>query len=353
VKPPDIPADAHLLAALRHAPDHGVTPPPGLSRQILAQARQAAAPTPAAPWFRRWRQGLQALDRRLSQPALTAAVATVALATVLGLMWRDGPPVDSGPDLAEATVPASVPMGTVPMASAPEVREKRAPEMAVVEAAPSSPPVPANAPPAVRPKPPVRALKAPAAPPPQAPPPPLTAAAAEPAPAADLERKLESTQANQAPMLAAEPASPPPQPLAAVLDALRDQPATVQVLPAPGRSPHAGAPPEALRRRLAAHEPRAAARAPQPFTDQEAAGRQWLADVTRAAEGRWQLMAALAVDAGGPGLVIVQVGEATAGRLLLSDSGVLWWPGPTAGPAWRADLDVATLQALRAQAPRP
>lgn len=352
-EPPDIPADTHLLAALRHAPDQGVAPPPGLSAHILAQAQQAVAPAPAAPWLQRWRRGLRALDRLLSQPALTGALATVALATVIGVMWRGGAPVDSGPGLAEANLPA-----TVPAASDPAAREMRAADTAVIAAAPP-PPAPATAPPA-RPTPPVRALKAPAAAqPPQAPMAPPATAAAEPAPAADLARRLESARASNPAAVVVEQASPAPRPLAAVLNALRDQPATVQVLSVPGRNARAEtragarseALPDAFRQRPVTDELRAAAKASQPFTD-PAAGREWLAGVARAAEGRWQPVAAPAADVGEPGQR-VQVDGATAGRLLLTDSGVLWWPGNASGPAWRADLDAATLQILRAQAPRP
>ena len=47
----DEPRDAHLLAALRHAPDHDVAPAAELSARIQAQARQAVdtrRPAPAA-----------------------------------------------------------------------------------------------------------------------------------------------------------------------------------------------------------------------------------------------------------------------------------------------------------------
>ena len=39
--------DAHLRAALRHAPDHALAPPSGLSHTILAAARQAHLPVRA------------------------------------------------------------------------------------------------------------------------------------------------------------------------------------------------------------------------------------------------------------------------------------------------------------------
>ena len=40
------PRDAHLLAALRHAPDRDAAPSAALSARILERARAAAAATP-------------------------------------------------------------------------------------------------------------------------------------------------------------------------------------------------------------------------------------------------------------------------------------------------------------------
>lgn len=377
---PDPPTDAHLLAALRHAPDRGVAPPPGLSARILAQAQQAVvqqavAPAPAAPWSQRVRQGLQALNRLLSQPALTGALATVALATVIGVMWRGGAPVDSGPDLAEATRPAFE-----PAASAPVVSERR-PEFGGAEVAAAAPQVLAAASPVARAKPPARtqgeapgrpkvthppgptddarrrlagAVETPAAPPPQAP---AAAAQAKPAPAADLAREVESAPANRPPaMERLEITGYTPRPLAAVLDALRDQPADVQLVPVPRRNAQAPThgnaqadePSERLRQHLAitgSRTAKASATPPDPAT----AGREWLAQVARAAHGRWEAVDTPPDDALDGGHT-VQIGGTAAGRLVLTDQGVLWQPGT--GPAWHADLDLPTLQALRAQAPR-
>ncbi|HWH73241.1 MAG TPA: hypothetical protein VNV16_03145, partial [Methylibium sp.] len=95
-----LPRDAHLRAALRHAPDRALDPPAALSREILAAARAAVAPP---PWPRRVRAKAAALFDALRRPAAGAAFASLVLATVIGLMWRDGPPPEAdAPPLRQA-----------------------------------------------------------------------------------------------------------------------------------------------------------------------------------------------------------------------------------------------------------
>ena len=360
--PREVPPDAHLLAALRHAPDCEAAPPPGLSALILAQARQAAATPPHVPWARRWGQALQALDRWLPRPALGGAVATVALATVIGVMWRGGPPVERGePSLADATVPVAVPAAPAqapapaPLQQAPagdSHNEAPAPQAPIADTRKAAPPVrsarPAQPAPPAGSAPPARAAaKAPAAAPAQ-----VAAAVPEAFRSAELADVLASAQTAASGAFA--PASAPaPQPLAAVLAALRDQPATVQVLAGPRNRPRAEAPlasAEAARERPVAGEHltrKALASAAADTSD----GHEWLAQVAQAAEGRWQPVATPVLAAGEPGHVI-QVGGVPAGRLVLTASGVLWLPSEASGPAWQASLDAPVLLALRAQAPR-
>ncbi|HEU5293705.1 MAG TPA: hypothetical protein VFU71_02845 [Burkholderiaceae bacterium] len=90
----DLTHDAHLRAALRHAPDHALSPPAGVSRAILAAAWQAhrparpiAAPpprmrpagrTPFAVWL-----------QRLTSPRWAGVLAS-SLVAALGLgLWLD------------------------------------------------------------------------------------------------------------------------------------------------------------------------------------------------------------------------------------------------------------------------
>ena len=375
--PREVPPDAHLLAALRHAPDCEAAPPPGLSALILAQARQAAATPPHVPWARRWGQALQALDRWLPRPALGGAMATVALATVIGVMWRGGPPVEHGePSLADATAPVVVPVAPAPapaparapVQQAPAVESRNeapAPQAPIADTRKAAPPVrsarraepapPAGSAPPAR----VATAKAPAAVPAQVAAGPVAAAVPEVPRSAELADVLASAQTAASGAFA--PASAPaPQPLAALLAALRDQPATVQVLPGPrdgrgvearlARAPAAAAA-DAARERFVVSEHaarKALAAAAAPDTSD---GHEWLAQVAQAAEGRWQPVATPALAAGEPGHVI-QVGGVPAGRLVLTGSGVLWLPREGSGPAWQASLEAPVLQALRAQAPR-
>lgn len=161
--------DPHLLAALRHAPDRDALPPPELSARILAAARDAVRPLPAAsPWsrFAAW----------LVQPQVGAAFATLALATLLGVMWSTHEPPE----------PTSAP------APAPRADER--------VAAPPAPPASTDALPAV-----------PALPP--APPTTLPAPPAEPRAAAKAERR--QAQAREATAKSVTDASPAPAPSAA------------------------------------------------------------------------------------------------------------------------------------------
>ncbi len=99
--PQDEPRDAHLRSALRYAPDAGLQPPHHLSAQILAAAHREAAASPrhvrtAAAPRRRWWLPLGT--------GASGALASVLLAGVMGLLWRDGPP---SPSLDEAQAPSA------------------------------------------------------------------------------------------------------------------------------------------------------------------------------------------------------------------------------------------------------
>ena len=110
--------DAHLLAALRHAPDRDVAPPAQLSAAILGQARQAARAKPgAAP--SRWR----ALWAGLWQPAPMAAFGTLAMATLIGVMWQGQEVPEAAPSLRPdvvAAAPAPAPAAPTVVRAEPE-----------------------------------------------------------------------------------------------------------------------------------------------------------------------------------------------------------------------------------------
>lgn len=132
----DLPRDAHLRAALRHAPDRALAPPPAVRAAILAAAHAAlhgAAPQRAGRWRPRWR----ALWDLLRQPAAGAAFASLALATVLALMWRGGAPTDAAHEAPLARAPAGV-EAAAPQAAAPQASRERAPSARPPERPPAA-----------------------------------------------------------------------------------------------------------------------------------------------------------------------------------------------------------------------
>jgi hypothetical protein len=111
--------DAWLRAALRHAPDATATPPAALKEAILAEARAVARPArrpgtqtppgvlaPLAAWWD-W----------LARPPVAAGFATVAMATVIGVLWHDRTLEDTLPDVGRPEATAAAPGATGPTAS--------------------------------------------------------------------------------------------------------------------------------------------------------------------------------------------------------------------------------------------
>jgi hypothetical protein len=102
----DEPVDGRLRAALRHAPDAGLVPPPALSEAILRQARattQAAAaaaapatrPATTKPRLSVWTL-LSGTWEALSRPSLASGLASVMLASLVGVMWWGRVPDEDG-----------------------------------------------------------------------------------------------------------------------------------------------------------------------------------------------------------------------------------------------------------------
>jgi hypothetical protein len=121
--------DAHLLAALRHAPDAAARPSAALTRAILDAARHAAA-RPG------WRERLLSA---WAQPAPWAAFATLALGTVIGVLWVGGdrPPPDATPSLR---APAAAPVASTPAPLADAARSAAQAPAADPPAAPRAAP---------------------------------------------------------------------------------------------------------------------------------------------------------------------------------------------------------------------
>lgn len=223
--PDDDPSDAHLHAALRHAPDATLEAPAALGARIRAAAHAAVRPV---PWWRRWR----------AQPpwrlGASGAFATFALAGVIGLLWQGEPPPVQAPEPV-----AAAPAAPAPAVPAPAAETSAAPTAAANKTAVPAPPA---ATPAV-----ARRER--------------TAVTAEPTPAPGPA----AAPAAAAPVDA--PTSPP-----APATATADAPRAVEAAPAPP-PPHAlTAPPERAR---------ALGLAPSP------AG-TWLVDLERSVAGAWR-----------------------------------------------------------------
>ncbi|MEO7151513.1 MAG: hypothetical protein ABIX46_07370 [Burkholderiaceae bacterium] len=89
---PDPERDDWLRAALRHAPDADVEAPPPLSAAILRAAQTAVAPSLAAdvrPQRTAWRRTWVDAWAWLARPSVAAGFATLTVATLVGLLWRD------------------------------------------------------------------------------------------------------------------------------------------------------------------------------------------------------------------------------------------------------------------------
>jgi hypothetical protein len=243
--------DAHLRAALRHAPDHDVSAPALLGAQILGAARRAVQPPPAVSRVARLRAALAATFAMLTRPAGAAAFASVALATVIGVMWRDVTPPEvlperrASPAVAPAT-PAAPPVPAPPAAEPSAL----APATTAAPPAPPAPPTTAKA----APREPTRARTAPASPPEAS----GDAQLATPAPRAD-----DATAANaQAKAKRQQPTLATP---AREGDRSRDvQPSEAAGARTDAQAPQTAARAEARKAADAAAAPQAAARAAEP-----------------------------------------------------------------------------------------
>jgi len=208
----DLPRDAWLREALRHAPDADAAPPPKLNETILRMGRAAVAPReerkpsavhPAAPSLPSGTAAgggtLAALWAWLMRPPVAAGFAVVFLSTVVGVMWM-GRPLEEAMPPREETVAAAPPATTATDAPLERAREAAGlPEAAKRAAEPAAPAPPPPEPPKAR---------KPEAPAVQAAPP---APAAAPAAANDMAtRELASAERREAPAARMAAAAPAP-----------------------------------------------------------------------------------------------------------------------------------------------
>lgn len=119
----DLPRDAWLREALRHAPDAEAGPPPKLNETILRMGRAAvaprterraapAAPIPAVPSSGGVLQTLGAWWSWLARPPVAAGFAGLMVATVVGVMWWGRPLEEALPPREEAAREAAAPAPT-------------------------------------------------------------------------------------------------------------------------------------------------------------------------------------------------------------------------------------------------
>lgn len=212
----DLPRDAWLREALRHAPDAEASPPPKLNETILRMGRAAVAPREerkpaavqhAAPSLPSGTVGgggaFASLWAWLVRPPVAAGFAVVFLSTVVGVMWM-GRPVEEAMPPREETVAAAPPAVTA--AEAPVERRREAPGLpdAARRAGDVANRV-AAAPAAAEPAP-ARKVE-----PPPAPPPVQAAPAAPPAAATDMAaREVASAERREAPAARMAAAAPAP-----------------------------------------------------------------------------------------------------------------------------------------------
>ncbi len=374
----DLARDAHLRAALRHAPDRDARPPAEMSRRILDAARAAAGPAPkstapsaAGPWARA-RAWLGSCIAGLHHPGATAAFASLMLATVIGVMWRDGPPPETEPvhdgaaPAAPSTAPSASATATDPAADRPPARRDEPAEAAAAVAArdpaattarrtdnddgarreattpqprakapaPSGPPAEKAA---AQEK---RSAAPEAASPPAASPPPPPMAATTPAPAVappDRARAAAQNQ-NQAPAplgAAAErsglderppaQAAAPDDPLAAPIAALR------------GSGSGGGAPARLARRAEAdAAAPSSAAALPPSAL-------AWFGEAQAATRGQWRpVSAATAAEMPTAWTEALSADGHALGRVAILDAALWWQPAGADGRTWRAPLEAGS-----------
>jgi len=128
--------DAHLLAALRHAPDRDLAPPARVTAAILDHAQAAVRGSrarSAAPWG-----GWRSVWGQLWQPAPMAAFGTVAMATLIGVLWGGKEPPEAVPGWrpeAVATAPESTPPAPATPAPAQTAAAPAPPSVAAPPAA--------------------------------------------------------------------------------------------------------------------------------------------------------------------------------------------------------------------------
>lgn len=334
--------DAHLRAALRHAPDADAAAPADISAQIIAAAHRSAAERAAPPTRAPTTRG-----RWWLQPwGASGALATVLMAGVIGLMWRGEAPgparEESVPQVAQAPLPVLV---RVPSSTpAPPAADALA-----TPPAPAPTPAPVTPPAAAKPR--VLAA-APAVKPPTKPA--AQSMAAEPsetvASARDAGAAITAAPPAPAPAALAAPAAPPPPPAAAANQRATQRAAQEQIAAAPAALSRLRAPAGAAQQPPWRTSPQPGDQFSwQPADRFLAPDAAWLARLAELSAGRWQPLSVTPTTAEVSQLQWQRSG-ATVARFGFDASSV-WWCGPLTA-CERAPLDAATVRELLAQLAR-
>lgn len=339
--------DAHLLAALRHAPDRDAMPDARLSQSILAQARSAVTTAALLPTRAEqgWRASWQRWAQRVWQPAPMAAFGSLAMAAVIGLLWQGQELPEPAPSLQPAPAPVARPAERDVRASAEAVAVP--PAAAPAPAAPNR----ATAPP------PRAAPREPRAAPP-------TAAPAAPADA--LVKRPEAADRPLADALAQAPQSPQAPDKSA--KAARSEagaaegrarstapvvpraPPALLALPSPRAAAGAAAAPlapvaaaiEAATARVGASVAWRVATA-QREVEHAALQRSWWNALQAATEGRWQV--AVSTASSTPGSVALRIDGRAQGEIQFEAQALVW--RDAAGSVYRAALPESSVRELQ------
>jgi hypothetical protein len=350
-RPDDEPRDAHLVAALRHAPDRDVTPPARVTAAILGHAQQAVrAPQSGA---RVWRGSLRSAFTRLWQPAPMAAFGTLALATLIGVLWggRDWPDARPSlrPDHAAPSREGTAAVRAAPAPAADAVREATRveprrpapqPPLAGKPVAPAPATLPATA--RARQDATVQRLAAPQAEARMAAQG-AAGAALQPAEAQPAVRPPAGAEAAQA----ANAAAPAPVQRDALAKSLAD------AAPAAARMRSEAAAPSAAGSTLAIASPLTAIAletdaaasdssrvrwrvAPQRLVAHDAAQRDWWAALVRESNGRWQRVGAGAGGGAESAPITLLIDGVPRGSVSFEPQAVIW--RDASGAMWRAPI---------------
>jgi hypothetical protein len=326
-----------------------------LTAAILDRAQQALQPARASR--PQWRGALHGFFDRLWQPAPVAAFATLAMATLIGVMWGAQDIPEATPSLrpelaAPPPGPSSKVSGAVVQAPAPPAAEREALASSTVERMPlptptarpaATPKLPPAAPAGLRQDAPQEATAQRSAVPAPAPPPSTNdAAGAAPTPAPDaaamqipkVQRDARATSAaDTAPAPGPGPSRARSEFAGSALGAAA--PAIASPLAPAAAEVDAAISNDAARVRWRVNAQRLVAH--------DAAQRDWWSALARSTQGRWQLAAPGSFSGAESEALTLLIDAEPRGRVSFEPRAVVWRDAD--GVAWRAPIAASTIRA--------